>query len=46
VFFWAMDTQVNPTLKMVLYIAIFIAQWLCGLATVTSCVADDLRILA
>jgi amino acid transporter len=36
VFFWAMDMQVNPTLKMVLYIAIFISQWLCGLATVTS----------
>jgi amino acid transporter len=36
VFFWAMDTQVNPTLKIILYIAIFISQWLCGLATVTS----------
>lgn len=36
VFFWAMDSQVNPTIKMVLYIAIFVAQLLCGLATVTS----------
>lgn len=36
VFFWGMDTQVNATLKLVLYIAIFISQWLCGLATVTS----------
>jgi amino acid transporter len=36
VFFWAMDAQVNPTIKMALYIAIFLAQFLCGLATVTS----------
>ena len=36
VFFWAMDTQVNPTVKMLLYVAIFISQFLCGLATVTS----------
>jgi amino acid transporter len=36
VFFWAMDAQVNPTIKLILYVAIFIAQWLCGLATVTS----------
>jgi amino acid transporter len=36
VFFWAMDAQVNPTVKLLLYIAIFVAQWLCGLATVTS----------
>ncbi|MEO8530094.1 MAG: amino acid permease [Deltaproteobacteria bacterium] len=36
VFFWAMDAQVNPTVKLVLYIAIFISQLLCGLATVTS----------
>jgi len=36
VFFWAMDTQVNPTVKMLLYVAIFISQLLCGLATVTS----------
>ncbi|OZA10809.1 MAG: amino acid permease [Rhodobacterales bacterium 17-64-5] len=36
VFFWGMDAQVDPTLKLVLYIAIFVSQWLCGLATVTS----------
>lgn len=36
VFFWAMDTQVNPTVKTALYVAIFISQFLCGLATVTS----------
>ncbi|PZO72903.1 MAG: amino acid permease [Mesorhizobium amorphae] len=36
VFFWGMDTQVNPFVKDVLYLAIFVAQWLCGLATVTS----------
>ncbi len=36
VFFWALDTQVNPTAKMALYIAIFVSQFLCGLATVTS----------
>ena len=36
VFFWAMDAQVNPTLKTVLYVLIFVSQWLCGLATVTS----------
>ncbi|MGO4836623.1 amino acid permease, partial [Rhizobiaceae sp. 2RAB30] len=36
VFFWAMDTQVNTTVKYVLYLAIFVSQWLCGLATVTS----------
>ena len=36
VFFWAMDSQVPSTLKMVLYVAITISQWLCGLATVTS----------
>jgi amino acid transporter len=36
VFFWAMDAQVNPTLKTLLYVAIFAAQFLCGLATVTS----------
>ena len=36
VFFWGMDQQVNPTVKSALYVAIFIAQWLCGLATVTS----------
>ncbi|MBN9433748.1 MAG: amino acid permease [Bosea sp.] len=36
VFFWAMDSQVNPAVKVILYLAIFIAQFLCGLATVTS----------
>lgn len=36
VFFWAMDAQVNPTVKQVLYLAIFVSQFLCGLATVTS----------
>jgi amino acid transporter len=36
VFFWAMDLQVNPAIKYVLYVAIFISQLLCGLATVTS----------
>ena len=36
VFFWAMDTQVNPTVKIALYAAIFVSQLLCGLATVTS----------
>jgi amino acid transporter len=36
VFFWAMNTQVNSVVKEVLYIAIFISQFLCGLATVTS----------
>lgn len=36
VFFWAMDSQVHPVIKDLLYLAIFISQWLCGLATVTS----------
>jgi amino acid transporter len=36
VFFWALDSQFDPTLKSVLYLAIFVSQWLCGLATVTS----------
>ncbi len=36
VFFWAMDKQVNPGVKLVLYVAIFMSQFLCGLATVTS----------
>ncbi|EJC80348.1 amino acid transporter [Rhizobium leguminosarum bv. trifolii WSM2297] len=36
VFFWAMDTQVNPIVKDILYLAILVSQWLCGLATVTS----------
>ncbi len=36
VFFWAMDAQVNPTIKIILYVAILVSQFLCGLATVTS----------
>jgi len=36
VFFWGMSSTVNPTVIVVLYVAIFISQWLCGLATVTS----------
>jgi amino acid transporter len=36
VFFWAMDSQVNPIIKDILYFAILVSQWLCGLATVTS----------
>ncbi|NEJ72364.1 amino acid permease [Rhizobium phaseoli] len=36
VFFWAMDSQVNPVIKDILYFAILVSQWLCGLATVTS----------
>ncbi len=36
VFFWAMDAQVNPTVKIIIHGAIFISQFLCGLATVTS----------
>ena len=36
VFFWGMEQQVHPVIKDILYLAIFVAQWLCGLATVTS----------
>ena len=36
VFFWGMDAQVNPTMKQILYVLIFVCQFLCGLATVTS----------
>lgn len=36
VFFWGMGERVPETLRNVLYVLIFIAQWLCGLATVTS----------
>jgi amino acid transporter len=36
VFFWAMDSQLPAGLKTVLYAAITISQFLCGLATVTS----------
>jgi amino acid transporter len=36
VFFWAMDQQVPAVIKILLYIVIFVSQFLCGLATVTS----------
>ena len=36
VFFWAMDQRVPAGVKETLYVAIFISQLLCGLATVTS----------
>ena len=36
VFFWAMDSQMPSGIKEALYVAIFISQFLCGLATVTS----------
>ena len=36
VFFWGMGERVPETLRNVLYVLIFLAQWLCGLATVTS----------
>jgi amino acid transporter len=36
VFFWAMDTQMNPVVEEILYFLIFVSQFLCGLATVTS----------
>jgi amino acid transporter len=36
VFFWGVNTQMNPTFATIIYIAIFLSQWLCGLATVTS----------
>jgi amino acid transporter len=36
VFFWAMDKQVPWTLNLFTYAVIFLAQVLCGLATVTS----------
>jgi amino acid transporter len=36
VFFWGMNAQVSPNVKFALYVAIFISQFLCGLATVTS----------
>ena len=36
VFFWGMDQQVPLTIKQTLYGLIFVCQWLCGLATVTS----------
>lgn len=36
VFFWAMDAQVNPTVKDIVYLLVLFSQFLCGLATVTS----------
>jgi amino acid transporter len=36
VFFWAMDEQMNHGVRDVLYVLIFVCQFLCGLATVTS----------
>ena len=36
VFFWAMDAQMNHVVRDVLYVLIFVCQFLCGLATVTS----------
>ena len=36
VFFWAFDQQVNPAVKWLVYLVVFAAQLLCGLATVTS----------
>jgi amino acid transporter len=36
VFFWTLDQTIPGPLKMVIYAAIFVAQYLCGLATVTS----------
>ena len=36
VFFWAFDQQVNPAVKWLVYLVVFVAQLLCGLATVTS----------
>ena len=36
VFFWALDARFPVWLKNALYVAIFVSQFLCGLATVTS----------
>jgi amino acid transporter len=36
VWFWAFDQMVNPVVKEIVYIVVFVAQLLCGLATVTS----------
>lgn len=36
VFFWVMDQTVPGALKMVIYAIILVAQYICGLATVTS----------
>jgi len=36
VFFWGFDQRVSPGIKEVIYLVVFVAQLLCGLATVTS----------
>ena len=36
VFFWAMGERVPESVRTPMYVLIFVAQWLCGLATVTS----------
>jgi amino acid transporter len=36
VFFWAFDQRVSPGIKELVYLVVFVAQLLCGLATVTS----------
>lgn len=36
VFFWAMGERVPEAVRTPMYIVIFVSQWLCGLATVTS----------
>ena len=36
VFFWGMEKQVPDGIRKALYAIIFVSQWLCGLATVTS----------
>src|SRR5262245_46247269 len=36
VFFWAFDQRAKPAVKEIVYIVVFVAQLLCGLATVTS----------
>jgi len=36
VWFWAFDQRVNPVVKEIVYIVVFVSQLLCGLATVTS----------
>ena len=36
VFFWGFDQRVSPVIKEIVYLVVFVAQLLCGLATVTS----------
>ena len=36
-FFWVIDQTIPEPLKLALYVIILVAQYLCGLATVTSC---------